>query len=169
MADRRIYLGNGIGSGKLEWQVAKHVSSAFTGDTDGTHGDQESGTPTPTYTIWTVTGMIAIQRIWGVCNVSLTGAAGTVEVGTADSTALFCAQVTATDFDANEMYSTAGISAIAKYLGENAANSVAVYIKSANIIETTGTANIDTGQIDYYMIWAPMEAGAIVVSSGALS
>lgn len=147
------------------WEIAEHRSSAFTGATDDSHGDTDSGTPTPTYTVFAVTGDIIILGCWGVINTSLTGATATVEVGFAGNTAELIAQELATDMDDGAVY----VSATVEDGGGPLAQTYTVVNDGADIIETSATANVATGQIDYYCIWAPVEAGATLVSDGSLS
>ena len=42
-----------------------------------------------------------------------------------------------------------------------------VLVEDTDIIETTATADITSGQIDYYVIWAPAEDGAKLTSAEA--
>jgi hypothetical protein len=151
--------GESTGLPFLNWQIAVHRSSAFTGDTDDSHGDTDSGTPTPTYRLFTVTGDVVILACWGVINTDLTGATATVEVGWAGNTAGLIAQELATDMDDGAIYVSG---TVADGGGAVAATLIAIN-DGADIIETSATANVQAGQIDYYCIWAPCEAGASVV------
>ena len=156
--------GSGAGA-TLNWTITKHASSAFTGATDDSHGDMDSGTPTPTYTIFTVTGDVIILGIWGVVNTSLTGAAATIEVGFAGNTAELIAQETAIDLDDGAVY----VSTTVEDGGGPLAQTYITVNDGTDIIETTAAANIEAGQIDYYIIWAPVETGATIAGSGVLS
>lgn len=153
----------------LNWQVAKHASSAFTGNTPGTHGDSQSGgTAKPTYTIWTVTGDIMIMSLWGIVNTTTTGVAtATIEIGVVGNTDFVIATTTGTDLldggVLNNASPTVGIGSSTGVLTNFFIND------GANIIETTKTEDMDDGQIDYYMIWSPVEPGATVVEAGTLS
>ena len=168
---------NQANAGTLAWQTGKHESVAFTGDTDDSHGDTDSGTPTPTYTLWTVTGDIIIRNFWGVVNTTLTDAAdgAVLEVGVVGNTALLMAQIAAatagaTLLEDGDIWHDAVSEPAAGSLLSSAAVLETFYINDgANIIETTTGANIQTGQIDYYCIWAPAEPGASIVSAGTLS
>lgn len=148
----------------LTWQVAKHVASAYTGGTANSHGDHD-GTADP-YTIFTVTGDVVVKAFWGVVNTTVvsTSDTGTLEVGVAGNTAKLLGQTTAgsgtvADGDIlTDSGSEAGIDILATsgaLLGIN---------DGADIIETLATNNFTAGQIDWYVIWAPVEAGAKVVS-----
>jgi len=148
----------------LEWRVAKHVASAYDGATANAHGDHD-GTADP-YTLFTVTGDVIVKAIWGVVNTTVvsTSDTGTLEVGTAGNTAKLIAQTTAgsgtiADGDIlTDAGSEAGV--------DIAASSGALYFinDGADIIETLATNNFTAGQIDWYVVWAPAEAGAKVVS-----
>jgi hypothetical protein len=144
----------------LTWRVTKHASSAFTGGTANSHGDS-AGTGNP-YTIFQVEGNVLVAAIYGVCNTSLAGATATVEVGVTGNTAALIAQETGTDIDAGNVFVSAtqavGAAAVA---GSGAMTALA----DLDIIETVGTADITAGQIDYYVVWAPAEAGASVTSA----
>jgi hypothetical protein len=145
----------------LVWRIAKKVSSAFTGATTNAHGDI-TGTGNP-YTLFTVTGDVVIAAIWGIVNVNLAGASGTVEVGVTGNTAALLAQETATELDAGGVFVSAtqavGAAAVA---GSGAL--IAIH-DGLDIIETVATTDISAGQIDYYVIWAPAEPGASVVAA----
>lgn len=152
------------GGARLEWQVAKHVSSAFTGATLNQHGN-DGGTNDP-YTIFTVTGDVIIAAFWGVVNTDLTGATATIEVGTVGNTAAILAQELATDLDDGALYVSGtvadGVAALAT------SGAAFVINDGADIIETVGTADVEAGQIDYYCIWAPAEDGAKITSADAV-
>jgi len=153
------------GGAKLEWQVAKHVSSSFDGGTTDAHG--EDGGANDPYTIFTVTGDVLVAAVWGVCNTSLVGAA-TLEVGVVGNTAKILAQITdATTLDDGDLYTDDGTEAGADYVVP--AGGWIALNDGADIIETTGTTNITAGQIDYYCIWAPVEDGAKVTSAEAVA
>jgi hypothetical protein len=165
MADRKIYSGRGINSGKLDWSVSKHASSAFTGGSANTHGDHD-GTADP-YTIFTVTGVVAFQAFFGICNTALVGAA-TLEVGVTANTGLFCPQhadVSAT-INANTIVGVVNAAKFGDQINATFRDNVIIVNGTAtNIIETIGAANITAGQIDYYCVWAPISTDGNVVSA----
>jgi len=149
----------------LTWRVAKHAASAYTGGTANSHGDHD-GTADP-YTIFTVTGDVVIADFWGVVNTAVvsTSDTGTLEVGVAGNTAKLIAQTTAGSgtLAENDVITDAGAEAS---IDVNAHSGAKHYIvNGADIIETLGTNNFTSGQIDWYCIWAPVEAGAKVVSA----
>lgn len=153
--DRKIHSGDQIESGKLEVNIVKKVGSAFTGGSANTHGDS-AGTGNP-YTLFTVTGDVKVN-VYGICNTILAGASATLEVGVASDTAILIAQTTATDIDADEAWTSATVTPGAL------TTAYKVIVNGADIIETVGTADITSGQMDYYCEWIPLEAGASVVA-----
>ncbi|KKN41202.1 hypothetical protein LCGC14_0725530 [marine sediment metagenome] len=148
----------------LNWQITVHRSSVFDGGTTNSHGDL-AGTNDP-YTIFTVTGDVIIEAIWGICNTDLTGASATISVGVVGRTAGLIALETATEIDDGNVYVSAtqavGVAAISN-TGLFAIND------SLDIIETPLTANVTGGQIDYYCIWAPAEDGASIIAAAAVT
>lgn len=149
----------------LQWRVVKKAASAYTGGTANTHGDHD-GTADP-YTLFTVTGDVVISDFWGVVNVLVvsTSDTGTLEVGVAGNTAKLIAQTTAGSgtLAANDVITDTGVEAS---IDVNANSGAKFYIANgADIIETLATNNFTAGQIDWYCIWAPVEAGASVVAA----
>ena len=142
--------GNGnIADG--DWSfVLKAAPSAFDGGTTDARGDL-AGALDP-LTLFTVTGEVRV-RVFGVCSVDLTGATATLEVGTAANTAGLIAQTTATDIDAGELWhdttpdSDIELETVAP---------ARLIVGGADIIETPGTANVDSGQIHYICAWYPV-------------
>ena len=145
----------------LVYRIAKKVGSAFTGAIANSHGDYD-GTGNP-YTLFTVTGDVILQAVWGIVNVSLTGASATVQVGVTGNTAAILALETATELDDGGVFVSAtqavGVAPIANSGAMLALND------GLDIIETLATANVDAGQIDYYCIWAPVEKDASIVAA----
>lgn len=151
-------------SNALVWQITKHVSSVFLGGTSNKHGN-DGGTNDP-YTIFNVTGDVAVKALVGIVNTNLAGAA-TLEVGVASNTAKLLAQIAdTTNADDGDVYTDAGTEA---NIDIWPAESLYFINDGADIIETTGTTNITAGQIDYYCIWAPLEPGAFVASAAAVA
>lgn len=145
-------------TGSVPWRVAIKRSSVFDGATGDAHGDT-AGTSNP-YTLFTVTGDVEV-RLVGICNTNLTGA-GTLEVGVAGNTAQLIGQIAdATTLDDGDVYTDAGTEAGADVFPEQSQ----VVNDGADIIETCGTTDITAGQIDYYCIWRPLEAGSFVVAA----
>ncbi len=148
----------------LSWKTAKHVSSAFAGATTDAHG---SIGEKPTYTLWTVTGRIYIRTVFGVCGTGLAGT-GEAQVGTATNTVLFLAATEAVNIDVDEVWADAA-DPIDKAAVLDALSPQWYVSNGEDIIETTTSTDITSGQMDYFMVWAPAEEGATIVSSGALS
>lgn len=135
--------------------------TAFAGATTNARGDQ-TGTGNP-LTLYTVTGEVLL-RIFGVCTVNLASAGGgTLEVGLTGNTAALIAQTTATDIDANDIWKDAspevGTDTLANLPGPF------VVVNGLDIIETTGTADITSGNVRYVCLWRPLSTDGNVVSA----
>ena len=147
----------------LNWQVTKHVSTAFTGGSANQHGN-DAGTNDP-YDVFTVTGDVIVKAIWGVVNTTLTGATATISVGVVGNVAALIPIDLATDILDGNIYvgATAAVGAAAvENTGLFGIND------GLDIIETTATSDVTAGQIDYYCVWAPAEDGASIVSAAAV-
>lgn len=123
------------------------------GDFDGTSG---------TLTLFTVTGDV-IVRLLAVCTTTLTIAAtATLEVGVSGNTACLIAQTAGDAPDAGEIWHDAspdsGVEA-SSVLGEK------IIVNGADIIETTATANINTGVIKYVCFWQAISSDGNVVAA----
>lgn len=149
----------------LTFQVTKHAASAYTGAVANSHGDHD-GTGDP-YTIFKVDGDVIISDFFGVCNTAVVSASdtGTLEVGVAGNTAKLLAQTTAGSgtIIAGDVLTDAGSEAGTDV---NAFSGAKHYIANGtDIIETLATNNFNSGQIDWYVVWAPAEAGAKITSA----
>ena len=146
----------------LNWQITAHRSSVFDGGTVNSHGDQ-GGTNDP-YTIFTATGDVIIKAIWGICNTTLVSATAQISVGVVGNTAALLALEEVDEILDGGVYVSAtqavGVAAIAN-TGMFAIND------GLDIIESTETADVTGGQLDYYCIWAPAEDGASIISAAA--
>lgn len=136
------------------WRVVKKVGSAFAGGTTNAHGDS-AGTGNP-YSLFTVTGVVEVAVI-GLCNTLLASTTGTLEVGLTGNTAALIAQTTATDIDATEFWSDTAPSTAESW--------PTTKLIAGNIIETTGTADITSGQIDYYCLWRAVSSDGNVAAA----
>jgi hypothetical protein len=159
----------------LAQQVAKHEATAYTGGTPDTHGDHDSVTADP-YTIFNVSGVVIIYKIFGICNTNLVGAA-TLDIGVTDNVDLFSSVIFAdtSTWDAGEFWdgdsadSTAG--GLVLSAGLTKAQNIAGILLDGDvtnqsaIIETLEVANVTAGQVDWYCIWAALEDGASIVSA----
>lgn len=130
------------------FNIAKVVPTAFIGATANGRGDKD-GTGTP-LTLFKVTGDVLV-RIFGVCTTDLAGATGTVQVGVVGNTAALIALTTATDIDADKIWSdaspTLGVDTLASVLGPY------IIVNGQDIIETVATADITSGNIYYICLW----------------
>lgn len=146
----------------LNWQITVHRSSVFDGGTTNSHGD-DGGTNDP-YTIFSVKGDVIIKAIWGICNTTLVSATAQISVGVVGNVAVLLALEEVDEILDGNVYVSAtqavGAAAIAN-TGLFAIND------GLDVIETTATANVTAGQIDYYCIWAPAEDGASIISAAA--
>lgn len=117
--------------------------------------------------IFTVTGVVEI-KVLGVCRSDLTGANATFEVGIAGATAIFGAQLTATNLDLDEFHLNNATPAKYSIIGEEeaAADNFPLYLLNGqDIIGTVTTANITGGVVDYYAFWRPRSSDAKVVAA----
>lgn len=138
----------------LRWDdgMLASKSMTFAGGTANDPGDFD-GTGNPA-TLFTVTGLV-IVRIFGFCSVNVTTTTGTVEVGTAKSTATLIAQTGAGELDASEIWHDA--------TPDNSVEAVTIIpekIVGQDIIQTVATADVTAGVVTYYVLWRPLSAGA---------
>lgn len=141
-----------------QWNIAVKRSDVFDGGTADAHGDAD-GASNP-YTLFSVTGDVEVLIV-GIVNTNLAGATATLEVGVAGNTAKLLPQTTATDLADGDVWTDTGAEAGVDVF----ATETFVINDGADIIETTGTADITAGQIDYYCFWRPLEPGAKVVAA----
>lgn len=150
-----------VGPDHLTWRIARKRDDVFAGNTGDAHGDKDGSDAA--HTLFAVTGDVLIHSVVGVVNSTLTEDAvpggATIEVGVAGNTAKFIAQSTVLDLDDGDVWTDAGAEVGADLIP----NTMFVINDGVDIIETTATSDIDTGQIDYYCIWAALENGALVV------
>ena len=150
-SDRTIInsINNRLNSGLLNNKLSTTITYAA-----ATTGKFATGA----FTLATVTGIVALS-IFGVCTTNLVSAGGgTLEVGTAASTAGAIAQTTGTDLDAGDIWHDASPDktiALSSVILQN--------IVTDDIIYTIGTADISAGVITYYILWAPISADGNVV------
>jgi hypothetical protein len=116
------------------------------------------------YTIFTLTGDVYIEQIYGLCQVALTsGGAATIELGIAGNTAAFVAQTTATDLDQYELWQDATPETnpgVVILLGRSW-----VVANGSDAILTIATADLTAGDIDFHCTWRPLSIDANVVAA----
>lgn len=113
------------------------------------------------YTQFTVTGTVLVQMV-AVCTTLMnSGGAATIELGIAGNTAALIAQTTATDLDQYEAWQDATPEANPAAVDLTARTFVIA--NGADIILTVGGADLTAGVIDFYCLWSPLSAGAMVV------
>lgn len=110
-------------------------------------------------TLFTVTGCVCV-RVWGVCGLTLVGAA-TLEVGISGATAVVLAQIAdATTLATDELYldatPTTKVEAMPSRL---------LIGNGQDIIQTIGATAISDGQLTYYCVWAPISSNGNVVAA----
>lgn len=161
-----VDINSGTTAGNLELEKAlKELAGpellrknmVFAGATTNDPGDYD-GTGNPA-TLFTVTGDVLVY-VFGVCKTTIVGS-GTLEVGVTDATAALIAQIAdATDLAVNEGYWDA-----TPTLAEGVAPLYHVIGGGLDIIQTTGTANLTAGEIDYYCKWQPLSDTGLVVAA----
>ena len=116
------------------------------------------------YTIFTLTGDVYIEQLYGICKTSLTsGGAATCEVGIAGNTAVFIAQ---TGFDAIDQYelwqdATPEVNpGVVILLGRSW-----TVANGADVIFTIATADLTAGDIDFYCTWRPRSLNGNLVAA----
>ena len=111
---------------------------------------------TGTTTLFTVTGTVACN-VFAVCSTDLTGS-GTLEVGTATSTATLCDQQAATAIDNHEIWHNA-IIAVGGQVGGSA------HIINEDVIQTIATNTVTAGVLTFYCLWTPISTDGNVVAT----
>ncbi len=107
-------------------------------------------------TLFTTTGTVAVN-LFGFCTVDLTGS-GTVEVGTATSTAIFCNQQSATAIDNHEVWTVATIANGGPVLNQ-------YFPINQDIIQTIASNTVTAGVLTFYAAWTPLSSdGNLVVA-----
>jgi len=110
-------------------------------------------------TLFTVTGAVAM-RVFGVCGLTLTGAA-TLEVGISGSTSSVLAQIAdATALATDEIYTDATPTTKVEALP-----SQLIIGAGQDVIQTIGATAITAGQLTYYCLWTPISSDGNVVAA----
>lgn len=145
----------------IDTRFALHAEKTmtFAGATPNDPGDS-GGTGTPA-TLFTVTGTV-IMRLMAVCTTTLTGAAGTVEVGIVGNTAAFLAQIVGTTLVAGEIWNDATPTSA---IGVPADFPEYIIGNGQDIVQTVATADITAGVIKYLCFWYPLSADGNVVAA----
>lgn len=108
-------------------------------------------------TLFTVTGVVAIQ-LFAVCGEDLTSGGGaTLEVGITGNIAALLAQTTATGIDAGEIWIDTGPATVELLPARS--------IVAVDIIQTVGTTTVTGGSLTYYCLWAPISSNGNVVAA----
>lgn len=118
--------------------------------------------------VYTVTGLVQAQ-VLAVCTTSLTGASATIEVGITGDTAIFMPIETATQIDTGQIWVNDAANGTYIILGAETAatGNLPLYLLNGNdIILTVKTADVETGVLDFYVIWNPISSDGAVADSG---
>lgn len=116
------------------------------------------------YTIFTVTGDIALS-VFGICKTAVTsGGAATIELGVAGNTAILIAQATATALILNEIWHDATPTTTVESVAA-ATNNAIVISGGQDVILTIGGADLTAGVIDFYALWKPLSTDANLVAA----
>ena len=127
----------------------QELEVTFAGATANAIGDF-AGSQNP-YTMFTVTGIVEASII-AICTTDVESAgAGTLEVGTATTTAGLIAQTTATDLEAIDIWHDNAPDATVELTSV-----VTRKLVSEDIILTVGTADIESGVIKFIVRWSPI-------------
>ena len=137
----------------------KAVPAAFTGGTENTRGD--SGGTSASLTLFNVTGDVRVYLL-AVCTTLLAGT-GKVEVGVTGNLAGLIAETTATDIDANEIWYAAAPANVGVVAASSAPVGPFTIVNGLDILETTTTADITSGQIYYVCLWQALSPDGKVV------
>ena len=106
--------------------------------------------------LFTVTGTVAVT-LFAVCTTNVAGS-GTIEVGTAASTAGLIAQTTGTDIDTKEIWHDATPDASIELV-----SIITSKIVIDDIIYTIASDTLTGGVVTFYLSWYPISDGATVV------
>ena len=113
------------------------------------------------YTIFTVTGDIALM-VFGLCKTDLTsGGAATIQLGIAGNTAALIALTTATDLDQYETWQDATPEANPGEIDPGQF----VIANGADVIMTIATADLTAGVIDFHAFWVPLSVNGNLVAA----
>ncbi|MBT6757772.1 MAG: hypothetical protein HOA84_05540 [Candidatus Jacksonbacteria bacterium] len=109
-------------------------------------------------TLFTVTGIVAVN-LFGFCTSDLTSAgAATIEGGVASSTASLADQVTATTIDDHMVYHDAVLLIGGQVAGH-------MHIVDEDLIQTIGTTTISGGTLTWYVTWVPISTNGNVAAT----
>lgn len=129
----------------------------FTSSKTITYVAGTTGAVGPT-TLFTVTGVVAMQIFATVDGATDLTGSGTLEVGISGNTASLLGQVAATALDANEIWVDTGPATIEAL--------PALYLNNGkNVIQTIGTDTVTAGTLTYYCVWIPISPNASVVAA----
>ena len=116
------------------------------------------------YTIFTITGDVAIS-VFGIAKASFTsGGAATIELGVSGNTAIFIAQATATALLVNEIWHDATPTTTVESIIA-ATNTGFIVSNGQDAIFTIGGADLTAGTVHFYALWKPLSTDGNVVAA----
>lgn len=121
---------------------------------DGSAGNGATGT----YTLFTVTGKVAVN-VYAICTEDLASAGGgTLAIGVAGSTACLCDQQNATAIDNHEVWHNSALA-----IGANVA--AHLHPVDQNVILTIATSAVTNGELTFYCNWVPLDSSSSLVAA----
>jgi riboflavin synthase len=117
------------------------------------------------FTIYTVTGDVALCVV-GLCKVLMdSGGAATIELGISGNTAALIAQTTATDLDAHETWQDAVPEVNPGIVDLFGGSRQFVVANGADVIMTIATADMTAGDLDFHAFWMPLSTDGAVAAA----
>ncbi len=121
----------------------------FVGSTTGANG---------AHTIFTVTDNVWVENVFGICDTDLTasGGAPTISVGTANNTAALLPATTVTNIDDGDVWVDSGPEVEVGNMWNSSLARWCPINDGADIILTISDNTINAGVIDFYVMWRPL-------------
>lgn len=104
-----------------------------------------------THDLLTITGVVALS-VFGVCSTNVAGS-GTIEVGTALSTAGLIAQTTGTDIDAGDIWHDASPDASIELTSV-----ITQKIVTQDVAYKIASDTLTGGVVTFYVLWSPISS-----------
>jgi hypothetical protein len=137
------------------YNTAVASPTAFAGGVANSRGD-DGGTSDP-YTLFTVSGIVAVKLIGYSTVLPVSAGGGTLAVGTAITPVGLLPATTASTMAVGEIWHDATVDASVEL-----SSVMTEKIVTQNIIETVGTADITAGNVHYLCLWRPLSPNATV-------
>lgn len=114
------------------------------------------------YTIFTITGHVEVQGMFGIGNIAVVGAAVIMEFGISGDTAEFLPQTAGNTIIADELWYDATPTTTYELIDLFAATRRWV-LTGQDAILTLGTGDASAGDVNFYTLWRPLSANGLVV------